>query len=264
MRTDKNQKLIPAERREKIEHLLQSRQLISSLELCETIGASESTIRRDLELMEQNGILERVHGGAILTRHNNIESLYNQNRMTNQEEKQRIADYACSLIHDNDVVFLNHGSTTTLIAQSIAKRTDLSSITVISSNLGVITALSETDCTLICLGGAFRKKSFSLIGGMTTDNIGRFIANKCFLGVDGLDVRYGCTYFAEQDAEVSRLMARNTHGQIYIVADNDKWGTVSPYSCIPFSRIGTFITGKELTNQVQEVFDEHELELCRV
>jgi len=264
MNFEKNLKIIPAERRKMILQVLQGRQFVSSLELCDILCASESTVRRDLELLEESGTIERVHGGAVLTRHLNIESLYSQSKLTNEAEKRRIADFASSLITQNDVVFMNHGTTTTMIAQALANRTDLQNITVISSNLGVICSLFETDINLICLGGVCRKQSFSITGGITLSNIDSFVANKCFLGVDGIDVKFGGTFFTEKDSEVSKEMALNTHGQIYIVADHNKWGTVSPFKGIQFSRVNSFITGKELDEQIDLVFKEHGVDLHRI
>lgn len=261
---DKQPKIIPAERREKIERILQGRQFVSSSELCNLIDASESTVRRDLEQLEDQGILERVHGGAILTQHVNTESLYKHSRLKNENEKQRIAEQACSMIEENDVVFLNHGTTTSMIAQVLAKNNVFKNVTVISSNLGVMNALFESDINFICLGGTLRTKSLSLTGAMTIENLACFISNKCFIGVDGIDVRYGCTYFTVQDADVTKQMARNTHGQIHVVADHEKWGTVSPYSAVPFSRISSFITGVELNENISSVFEENGVSLLRV
>ena len=80
MIADKSPKIIPAERRKMILQVLQGRQFVSSLELCDILCASESTVRRDLELLEESGAIERVHGGAVLTKHLNIESLYSQSK----------------------------------------------------------------------------------------------------------------------------------------------------------------------------------------
>ncbi len=247
-----------------IKSILQQNQFVSSSELCTLIQASESTIRRDLEAMEEAGEVERVHGGAILTKHMSNEPLYVQSRTSNQEEKLRIARHACSMIGSGDVVFLNHGTTVALIAQELAKRTDLDTITIITSNFGAALNLIETNVRLVVLGGTFRKNSYSLTGSTTMDNIQRYNANKAFFGVDGINVRYGCTFSAEPDAEVSRTMARQTHGQIHIVADHNKWGTVCEFNGIPFDRISSLITGEQLNEEISSVFADAGIELYRV
>lgn len=256
--------MIGVERREKIKQILQQKQFVSSTEICRLLKSSESTTRRDLEVMEENGIIERVHGGAVLTKHINIENKYSISNTTNLPEKTRIAEAASLLIEDNDVVFFNHGTTTTLVAQALAKRPSLESITVISSNFEVIRALIETDVQLICLGGNLRKTSHSLIGSLTTDNITAYNANKFIIGLGGINVRYGCTFEAEQDAQVSKLMAGKTHGQIIAVADHEKWGAVCRYNCIGINSLSTLVTGSELSDEIEPVFNEIGVNLIRV
>lgn len=261
---DNENRMIAVERREKIRQFLQNKQFVSSSELCRLLGSSESTIRRDLELMEENGLIERVHGGAVLTKHIIKENEYSLSDTTNLDEKTRIAECACSMIEANDVVFLNHGTTTALIASALAKRHSLESITVISSNFEVINALVNTDVQLICLGGNFRNTSHSLIGSLTAENINNFNANKFFIGLGGINVRYGCTFEAEQDALVSKLMASKTHGQIIAVADHEKWGSVCKYNCIGINSISSLITGRELSDEIEPVFSEIGVNLFRV
>lgn len=259
-----SKKRTPEERRTMLIAILEQKQFVSSSELCERLESSESTIRRDLELMENKGQIERVHGGAILSKHIFEEPSFMQSKDMNYEEKMRIAEAACSLIKANDVIFFNHGTTTELIAEKLAERTDLEKITVITSNIGIINTLIHTDVQLICLGGKFRRNSFSLAGSLTLSNLSHFNANKCFLGVDGINIRYGCTFSAESDAEVSKAMAGQTHGSIYIVADHTKFATVSAFNCIPVERVDAVITGCELNNEVSSNFEGKGLEIKTV
>ena len=92
-----SKKRTPEERRTMLIAILEQKQFVSSSELCERLESSESTIRRDLELMENKGQIERVHGGAILSKHIFEEPSFMQSKDMNYEEKMRIAEAACSL-----------------------------------------------------------------------------------------------------------------------------------------------------------------------
>lgn len=256
--------MLPLERRNSILQILEDRQFISSSALCEMLNASESTIRRDLEDMESKGLVDRVHGGALLSRHVVQEPLYQQSLDSNFEEKVAIAEKVSTLIEPHDVIFLNHGTTNEIIARAIAKNVHSKDITIVTSNLNVIQIFMNTDIRLICLGGQFRSVSRSLVGSLTIDNLQQFHANKCFIGVDGINIRYGCSFSAESDASVSKQMIKQTHGEVFVVADHTKWGVVAPYFCTHLERIDTFITGRQLDPTISMHFQEKGLELVLV
>src|SRR5512143_2320250 len=107
--------LIPAQRRERIQDYLAVHQIARIADLCALLETSEATIRRDLEWMETEGVLERPHGGAILSQRITAEPEYLQRVQKFPDEKRQIGALAASLIDDGDVVFINSGTTTTQV-----------------------------------------------------------------------------------------------------------------------------------------------------
>src|SRR4030067_3757373 len=95
--------LIPAQRRERIQEYINTHKIVSMDELYRILGTSEATVRRDLEWMEREGILERTRGGAILSQRMTFEPEYNQRESTNPAEKRLIGELAASMINDGDV-----------------------------------------------------------------------------------------------------------------------------------------------------------------
>lgn len=243
--------------------MIEQQHFVSSATLCELLNASESTIRRDLEDMESNGLIDRVHGGAVRSKHLLQEPIYQTSLDSNFEEKVAIANAVVQLIEPHDVIFLNHGTTNEIIAQSIAQNSSLHNVTVITSNMNAAQVLKTSDVQLIVLGGVFRKQSHSFIGQLTIDGLKNFHANKSFLGVDGIHIRYGCSFSAESDAIVSKQMIAQTHGKTFIVADHTKWGVVAPYFCSNLKAINTFVTGKELDTEIAKFYKEHGVSLIR-
>ena len=99
--------LIPAQRRERIQEYLAIHKIIRMDEMYKMLDASEATVRRDLEWLEREGVLERTHGGAILSQRMTLEPEYIQRASTNPEEKRLIGELAASLIEHGDIVFID-------------------------------------------------------------------------------------------------------------------------------------------------------------
>src|SRR5687767_14202492 len=102
--------LIPAQRRERIQEYLAIHQIVRTVDLCEMLETSEATVRRDLEWLEQRGILERTHGGAIQSQRMIFEQEYQQRAQHHPDEKRHVGALAASLIEVGDIVFINSGT----------------------------------------------------------------------------------------------------------------------------------------------------------
>jgi DeoR/GlpR family transcriptional regulator of sugar metabolism len=235
--------LIPAQRRERIQEYLALHKIIRMDELYQLLDASEATVRRDLEWLEQEGILERTHGGAILSQRMTLEPEYIQRASTNPEEKHQIGELTASLIEDGDIVFINSGTTTAQVIRHI--RGD-AGITVFTNNLIAMLEIGEAkfDCYLV--GGEFQPHSNSVAGRFAIDNLRQVYANKAILGVDGISLIHGCTVPSNAEAEVIKLMIERTKGEIYVVADHTKWGVVSNFQIASIDDIDKLITDAQI------------------
>jgi len=231
--------LIPAQRRELIQEYLVTHKIVRMDELYTLLDTSEATVRRDLEWMEHAGIVERTHGGAILNQRLTLEPEYLLRAQKHPEEKRIIGALAASLIEDNDVVFINSGSTTTQVIRHIRGN---SGITVFSSNLYAAIEVGQAGFSHQLIGGEFQPNSNSVAGRFAVDNLRQVYANKAILGVDGVSLMHGCTVPTNAEAEVVRLMIERTRGKIFIVADSSKWGVVANYPIATINQIDKLIT----------------------
>ena len=238
--------LIPAQRRERIQEYLALHKIVASTDLSEWLGVSEATIRRDLEWMEEEGFIERTHGGAILSQRLPLEPEYRQRAMRCPEEKRLIGLTAAAQIEEGDIVFINSGSTTTQIIRHIRRG---SGITAITNNLYAALEFGETGLELLLLGGEYQHKSNSVAGHFAIDNLSQVYANKAFIGVDGISPRFGYTVPTNVEAELTRMMIDRTKGPLYVVADHTKWGVVSNFEVAPIH--------KDLKLITDEGLDEH-------
>ena len=249
--------LIPAQRRERIHEYLAIHQIARSTDLCDLLETSEATVRRDLEWLEQKGILERTHGGAILSQRVVFEQEYQQRALHYPEEKKRIGTLAASLIDEGDIVFINSGTTTTQVLQHIRRD---SRITVFTNNVNAALELGDPGFHYYLTGGEFQSRSNSLAGRFALDNLNLVFANKVILGVDGISLKHGCTVPTNAEAEVVRKMIERTKGQVIGVADHSKWGAVSNFSVANIDEIDKLVTDEGFGIPAVEDLKEQSIE----
>jgi len=230
---------IPAQRLKQIQEYLTTHKVARLADLSEMLHASEATIRRDLEKLEETGFLERTHGGAVLSQRLSREPEFEVRLSNSPDAKRLIGQVAATLIEDGDVIFINGGTTTTEIIRHIRPNAD---ITVITNNLFAALEVDHLGFELILLGGIYQPVSLSVGGYFSVENLKHVYADKTFIGVDGISLKYGCTFPTSADAEVVRTMVDRTRGPVYVAADHSKWGTVSNYEIVEIEKIHSLIT----------------------
>ena len=241
--------LIPAQRRQRIQELLDRDQVVQNGFLSEILQVSEATIRRDLDWLEQEGRLERTHGGATLSQRMDLEPEYHYSAQAHPTEKAHIGALAAGLVEEGDVIFVNSGTTATQVVRHIRERVD---VTVITTNVSaVLEAPVNDDIELVLLGGSYRARARSVAGRFATDCLRQVYASKAFIGVDGISFKYGYTTPMSAEAEIARLMIERTQGPVIVVADHSKWGVVANFEIAQFDQIQTIVTDEGLKPTVQ-------------
>ena len=249
--------LIPAQRRERIQEYLAIHQIVRTADLCEMLETSEATVRRDLEWLEQKGILERTHGGAIQSQRMIFEQEYQQRMQHHPEEKRRIGELAASLLEEGDIVFINSGTTVTQVLSQIRKDARIS---VFTNNLKAALELGEPGFLYYLIGGEYQPRSNSVAGRYAIDNLKQVFANKAIIGVDGISLKHGCTVPTDAEAEVVRQMIERTRGQVIIVTDHSKWGVVSNFQVAVIDEIDKLVIDDRLDPSAVESLAAHDVE----
>jgi DeoR/GlpR family transcriptional regulator of sugar metabolism len=241
--------LIPAQRRERIQDYLSIHKIARTIDLCDLLETSEATVRRDLEWLEQEGILERTHGGATLSQRLIFEPEYQHRAQLHPEEKRGIAVLAAALIEPGDIVFINSGTTTTQVIHQIPSNSD---ITVFTNNLNATLEMVAPGYHYYLVGGEYQSRSRSLSGRFAMENLKQIYANKAILGVDGFSLKHGCTVPTLAEAEIVRQMIERTMGQIILVADRSKWGVVSNFPVAAINEIDILVTDEQFDKAAME------------
>ncbi len=173
------------DRQRAILEILIKQKSVSVKELADTLYISEPSIRRDLAELEQQRMIKRIHGGAMLEE-NGISALkisFAIRELECSDEKARIAKKAASLIHDDDVIFLDASSSAYSIVPFL---TDKKNITVITSGIKAMTKLAEYGIKVISTGGDVTNTCLSLVGNGARAAVRSYYADICFFSCRGL------------------------------------------------------------------------------
>jgi DeoR family fructose operon transcriptional repressor len=161
--------------------MLQRESAVPVGDISKFLGVSEATVRRDLNDLSRAGRLSRVYGGAVV--HPDVEPSFAEVAVTDLADKEAIARRAAELVNDGDVVLLDIGTTTLLIARQLRGRP----VTIITSNLAVYEELrDDPTVTLVLLGGVVRQNYRSLVGFLTELALRQLHADRLFLGASGV------------------------------------------------------------------------------
>lgn len=250
--------LIPAERKLRIQKIIRAQGVVRVSKLSSLLNVSQITIRRDLEQLEEEGFLERTHGGALLNQPLRLEPPFIEKDNINRDEKQRIGRAAAALVEDGDTLLINSGSTTLRIFPNLV---GIKNLRVLTSNMGAFLETSGTDLELILTGGIFREQSKSLVGSFALHNIQRVIGNKCFIGVDGISRKHGLTTPILQEAEIARMMIERTQGKVIVVADSSKLGVVSNFVSASIDQVDILVTTKGVDEEFIAQLEEEGIEI---
>lgn len=232
-----NYSQMPAARQAEIYAMAQKKGVVKVAELAEQLGVTEMTIRRDLEVLEHKGLVERAHGHAICNNHIGLEPVYAQKSALHQREKIAIGRLAAGLIEKGDTVFVNSGSTTIQFLEHL----DMS-VKVITNNPLAPLHIRSPQVETILTGGELRLESLTFVGELAVRSVREVIASKAVVGVDGFSIRYGLTNPTQAESWVNRLMIKRTHGEVILVADSSKLGKVANFQTAPISAVNTIVT----------------------
>jgi DeoR family transcriptional regulator of aga operon/DeoR family fructose operon transcriptional repressor len=203
-------------------------------ELAGRLNVSEVTIRKDLTRLEEQGLLERIHGSAVISQRSRFNIAFLERLRLQAPAKTFIARAAASYIQEGDSIILDAGTTTLSLAQVITERR-FHSLLVITTSVPAALELSKGNYDILLIGGQVRNHSLALIGPMTVRNLESFHVDRTFLGTSGISLTHGYSTPNALDAQVKEAMIRAAAAQVkeamiraaaetYVVADSSKFG----------------------------------------
>ncbi|WP_297599082.1 DeoR/GlpR family DNA-binding transcription regulator [uncultured Cetobacterium sp.] len=243
--------MLATDRHNIILDLLSKERSIKNTELVKILNVSLETIRRDLDTLSKEGLLQKVHGGAT---HNTkiVETPYSTRAFNNISEKIELAKIAVKYIGEGDTIALN-SSTTNLEIVKLIKEKNIS-VTLLTNSLLIANEIYNCDnINLILAGGIYSKKEFAFLGQVTADFLKQFTVNKCFLSVGGISLKKGITDFYIDEVLVEKQLI-DISEEIIIVSDSSKFENNSLFNVCELNKINFLITDSNLNPTIKDEY----------
>lgn len=249
-----------AERRQKILDLLNVENRVLVSDLSRRFSISEVTIRNDLAELEHQGLLERIHGGAISTKRRYYNMTLTERSQANVENKRSIALCAASMVNDGETLLINAGTTTLLVAIELKKKRNLK---VVTNSIPIAQAIDESDTnSVILLGGKMNGHYLFTYGTDAMQQLQHYRADRLILSVDGVEPGSGISTYHYEESELDRLMIERSNS-VTVVADTSKIGVESFVNIAGFDAIDTLITNSGISESVLRTMKARGLEVVQ-
>src|SRR6202022_4849166 len=204
--------MLNEERRRAIVKILNREGRVLVTTLARQFKTSQVTIRKDLDILQSQGLAYRSHGGALLSEGVLEDPTLREKEKLHHKEKLRIAAAAAGMVKEGQVVILDSGTTTTAIARALR---GVRRLTIVTNAVNIAADLAGTDVEVILTGGTLRKNSFSLVGPIAEEMLRYLHADTLFLGVDGFDVHSGCRTPNLLEAKGNRHMGKRHSARVH-------------------------------------------------
>lgn len=250
--------MIAAERQNLIIEKLRISKVVSVNDLAKEFKTTEMTVRRDLALLEKQGLIKRSYGGAILSEKVGQESDFAIRQAENSDIKALMGQKAASLITSGECIGIDVGTTSFEIAKYIKHIPDLN---VITASIAVINELRDVkNVKIICTGGEFSHIDLSLTGHNAIRTIREYTLDKMFIGVAGISFDHGYTLFSMQDALVKREFIEHAR-EVIVVAHSSKIGLTRHAFLCEIEAVNRIITDSGISEEDYNNFTSRGVEV---
>lgn len=249
--------MLAAVRKEKIKTYMLEKKDVTVTELSQLFSVSEETIRRDLRMLEDEGIVIRTHGGAVLSKR--VKSTVDNKVLANlfTESKRSIAAQCGQFIHEGDCIYLDASTTASAICNELGGK----HITVLTNSLQIINHLCESgSLKLICVGGNFVRSRQCFVGRETNEQLSHYYVDIAFISCRSLNMKTGITDSDDDVAEVKQIITRHAN-RVCLIADHTKFDKTSFTRVCNFSDIDDIVTDRPLSNEWVRFAEERNIRI---
>jgi DeoR/GlpR family transcriptional regulator of sugar metabolism len=250
--------MLTTHRRQQILSILKQQGQVIAKEVSHAMGVSEDTIRRDLREMAQEGLLQRVHGGA-LPASPAIADFAGRERIT-QDGKVAIGRAAASMIQPGQVVILDGGTTARELARHIPL--ELKATIITHSPTIALELVNHPNIEVILIGGRMFKHSVVAVGAAAIEAIAQVHADTYFMGVTGIHPKTGLTTGDFEEAAVKRALS-HAAAETIVLASSEKLNAASPYVVVSLAEISGIITERSADRTLTRPYEKLKIPVTR-
>lgn len=245
------------ERKKVIAEILSRQDRVRIPELIDALGVSGETVRRDLDRMEKENLLKKVHGGAVREK-SSFEAPFDQKSSVNSQEKHSICKAAADLVEDGDIIMIGHGTTPSHMVQYLKEK---KGVMIVTPSIPVLMMCLEGffDGRVIFIGGELGREQKVTVGPISERIIDELKVNKAFIAAGGISVKSGITDYDIDGANLSRKMMERAD-DVVVLADHSKFGKVAFARIASLSEISILVTDRGLPNEWNKIMDSLEIQ----
>jgi len=246
------------ERQNEIIALIKFKKSIKVKELAEKFYISEATVRRDLDKLQKQGVLQKTHGGAVLLAGLDTEIPLSVRDTEQKIEKEKIGRLAANIVNNNSVIIMDSSTTALRVVPYLKNKKNM----VIITN-GAKTAIELGDylhTEVYCTGGKLRENSLSFIGEIARDSIDRFSSDIMFFSCRAISIDDGVYDSSPEEAELRKHMIPRSKKTV-LLCDHTKFGHTSFYKISDFKDIDIIITDKKPSKDWVQFLEQNNIEL---
>lgn len=227
-------------------------------ELADQLEVSRVTVRKDLDKLEERGILHRQHGFAVLNSQDDI----NYRLAINYDLKRKIAKEAAKLVKDGETVMIESGSTCTLLAEELAYRKN--DVTIITNSNFIASYIRKAEAVKVLLiGGEYQKDSQVNVGPLVKKVISEFHVDKLFVGIDGFDEKRGFTGSDVTRSDTANTLMNSANHTI-VLTDSSKFLQVGVVSEFAFDKISMVYTDNRIEKEIIRFLEKQAIQVITV
>ncbi|MCR5175416.1 MAG: DeoR/GlpR family DNA-binding transcription regulator [Anaerovibrio sp.] len=244
----------------KIQELLEEKKSISINDLCNYFEVSKNTIRRDIAELENSGIINKVYGGIVLQEQKPEKDSDDILQRTDNDklQKQKIARMAATLVQDDDVIYIDSGTTTMHLMPYLE---DKHNITIVTASIHVINiAAASAKFNIIATGGTIYAPTKAFVGPSVLNCLKDYNISKIFLASTGISIEKGATTASPLECDIKRYLVDKPAKKILMV-DSSKIDSASLITFCNLDEIDCIVVDKDLPSKYREYFKEKNIEV---
>ncbi|OOM13491.1 DeoR/GlpR family DNA-binding transcription regulator [Clostridium saccharobutylicum] len=240
-----------------IEQYIYKYKTISLDKLCEEFKMSKNTIRRDIDVLVNKGVIKKVYGGVTINTNKELLS-FEERTIKNNFAKSSIAQQCAQFVEDGDCIFIDSGTTTLNIVEHLK---DKKNITIFTNNLNaIVQAIPYENIEIICLSGRLSRKTSSFTGLNASDVLSTYNLNKSFIACTGISLENGVTNTSPEEYKIKKV-AVSKSSKCFLLADSSKFDVVSLMTFCDIKDLDYIITDACLPKKYIDYFNNYNIEL---
>lgn len=245
------------QRLDRIKEYIYQQKTVTLDQLCTVFNVSKNTIRRDIDELVELEQIKKIYGGVTVEGYKPMVS-FDERNITNLQLKQAIAQTAASLVSDNEIIFIDSGTTTVHMIDYIKERQNL---TILTNSIEVIMrSIPYPNINVISLSGTLNRKTLSFTGTSSAKVLSQFNISKSFIAATGISTIGGASNSSPAETEIKRTALLKSQKN-YLLVDHTKFGVISLMTFSNFDNIDSVISDEFPENDLREALEKNN---CRI